>query len=176
MGGHAGSCGRVALTRPLTGSATAALTFVSVDAMAERTGEDLEQPVLEAVAELEDEKRHVSLHDVAERAELPTDQVAIGVRRLLPTDLLDGTELPGDKPYEARGLRLLPRGRQAVRQWPSADPAEAFLQALAQRIAVEPDPEQRGRLEKLRASTGEVGKGVLTGVVTALVQQVTGLS
>ncbi len=144
--------------------------------MVERSWETLERPILEAVAELEDEKRHVSLHDVAERTGRPTEHVAIGVRRLFDTNLLDGKELPGAKPYEARGLRLLPQGRQVVGQWPSSDPAEAFLELLAQRIATEEDPEERGRLERLRDSTGEVGKGVLTGIVTALVQQVTGLN
>ncbi len=72
-------------------------------------------------------------------------------------------------------LRLRPKGRQAVGQWPSTDPAEVFLQALAQRIAVEDDPEMRSRLEKLLDSAGQVGKGVATGIITAVVQQVSGL-
>ncbi len=77
--------------------------------------------------------------------------------------------------FDALDLRLLPRGRQLVRQWPSSDPAEVFLQALAQRIAVEDDPEVRSRLEKLRDSAGQVGKGVAAGIITAVVQQVSGL-
>ncbi len=65
------------------------------------------------------------------RAGLPTEEAAIGVRRLLRTDLrrrprrrvrlLDGRELPGGKPYQAAGLHLLPRGRQPGGQWPSSD-------------------------------------------------------
>lgn len=58
---------------------------------------------------------------------------------------------------------------------PSADPAEAFLQALGQRIAVEDDPEERGRLQRWLDSGRQVGTGVATGVVTAVVQQMTGL-
>ncbi len=77
--------------------------------------------------------------------------------------------------FSAMNLRLRPKGRQAVGQWPSTDPAEVFLQALAQRIAVEDDPEMRSRLEKLLDSAGQVGKGVATGIITAVVQQVSGL-
>ena len=145
--------------------------------MAERTWDELEQPILEAVAELEDELARVHLRDVVARSGLPAERVKIGVGRLLPTDLIEGNVLPGDgdRLNHVAGLRLLPRGRQAVGQWPSADPAEAFLELLTQRIATEDDPEDRGRLEKLRDSAGQVGKGVATSVLTAFVQQVTGL-
>jgi hypothetical protein len=96
------------------------------------------------------------------------------VRRLFETDLLTGSDA-SDMEFNALALRLLPKGRQAVDQWPSSDPAEAFLQVLAQRIAVEEDPEERGRLQRWLDSGRQVGTGVATGVVTAVVQQVTGL-
>lgn len=145
--------------------------------MAERTWEGLEQPILEAVAALEDEKPRVHLRDVVERTGLPAERVKIGVGRLLQTDLLTANVLPGDGDAlnHVAGLRLLPRGRQAVGQWPSADPAEAFLQVLAQRIATEDDPEERGRMQRWLDSARQVGAGVTTGVVTAVIQQVTGL-
>ncbi len=110
--------------------------------MVERSWEGLEQRILEAVAELEHPDRSVRLADVAKHTALSLEQVKIGVSRLLPSDLLDGKEHRGDKRLlDVRGLRLLPRGRQVVHQWPSSDPAEAFLQLLAERIAEEPDPE-----------------------------------
>lgn len=144
--------------------------------MAERTWEDLEQPILEAVAALEHPDRSTGLADIVAASGLSAEQVKVGVSRLLPSDLLEGKEFRGDdRLLGVQGLRLLPKGRQAVDQWPSSDPAEAFLQVLAQRIAVEDDPDERGRLEKARDSAGRVGQGVLTGVITAVVQQVTGL-
>lgn len=145
--------------------------------MVERSWEQLEQPILEAIGELEDVEPRVSVRDVAQHADIPVERVKIGVRRLLRTDLLEGKELIGDggQTYEAAGLRLLPKGRQAVGQWPSSDPREALLQLLSERIAVESDPEERGRLEKLRDSAGQVSKGVATSLITALVQQMTGL-
>ncbi len=142
--------------------------------MVERSWEDLEQPILEAVAELEDTDVDVGLPALADHTGLPLDRVRIGVRRLFDTDLLTGLDASADEFYPI-SLRLLPRGRQMVRQWPSNDPAEALLQALAQRIAVEQDPEVRGRLEKARDSLGRVGQGVLAGIITAVVQQVSGL-
>ncbi len=143
--------------------------------MAERSWETLEQPILEAVAELEDADVDVGLLAIADHTGLALDRVRIAVRRLLDTDLLTGIDASTMGGFDALDLRLLPRGRQLVRQWPSSDPAEAFLQLLAERIAEEPDPEERNRLEGVRDSAGQVGKGVLTGVITALVQQVTGL-
>jgi hypothetical protein len=143
--------------------------------MAERSWEELEQPILEAVAELE-RHRSTGLADIVAVTGLSAEQVKVGVSRLLPSDLLEGKELRGSaRLLDVHGLRLLPKGRQAVDQWPSSDPAEAFLQVLAQRIAVEEDPEERGRLEKLWDSAGQVGKGVTAGVITAVVQQVSGL-
>ena len=144
--------------------------------MADRSWEDLEQPILEAVAALEDEIDDVGLAALVERTGLSLDEVRIGTRRLFDSDLLTGLDATAaNGVFQAFSLRLLPRGRQAVGQWPSADPAEAFLQTLAQRIAVEEDPEERGRLQRWLDSGRQVGTGVATGVVTAVVQQVTGL-
>ncbi len=144
--------------------------------MVERSWETLEHPILEAIGELEDSDESLGLPAVAEQAGIPVEQVRIGVRRLLGTDLLDGEDMTGwSGTFSAMNLRLRPKGRQAVGQWPSSDPAEAFLQALGQRIGADHDPEERSRLEDVQRSAGEVGKGVLAGIITAVVQQVTGL-
>lgn len=64
------------LTPPLTGSAAAALTLVSVDAMADRSWGELEQPILEAVAALEDGDLSLSNpQTVAETTGLPLERV-----------------------------------------------------------------------------------------------------
>lgn len=112
---------------------------------------------------------------ISDHTGLSLEQVRTGVRRLFLTDLLTGSDASDMEGFDALALRLLPRGRQAVGQWPSSNPAEAFLQLLDQRIVVQDDPEERSRLEKLRDSAGQVGKGVATSVLTAFVQQMTGL-
>ncbi len=142
--------------------------------MVERSWEDLEQPILEAVAELEDTGTDIGLTALADHTGLPLVRLRIGVRRLFDTNLLTGLDASAEEFYPI-SLRLLPEGRQAVGQWPSSDPAEAFLQALGQRVAAEEDPKERSRLEDVQRSAGEVGKGVLAGIITAVVQQVTGL-
>ncbi len=113
--------------------------------MAERTWEVLELPILEAVAALEDKIDDVGLAALVERTGLTLDEVRIGTRRLFESDLVTGLDATAaNGVFEAFTLRLLPRGRQAVGQWPSSDPGEAFLQVLTQRIAAEDDPEERG--------------------------------
>jgi hypothetical protein len=131
--------------------------------MAERSWDELERPILEAVAELEDVDSSLGPPALANHTGLPVEQVRIGVRRLFETDLLTGSD-DSDMgvAFAARALRLLPKGRQAVGQWPSSDPVEALLQVLAERIAVEDDPVERGRLEKARDSFAQMAKGVAT--------------
>lgn len=102
--------------------------------MAEQSWNDLEQPILEAVAALEGEKRIIFLHDVAERTGLPVDRVGVGVRRLLGTDLLDGKELVDGDQYEAAGLRLLAEGRRAIGQWPAAPSTATVDDRMSRRL------------------------------------------
>jgi hypothetical protein len=104
--------------------------------MAERSWDELERPILEAVAELEDVDSSLGLPALANHTGLPLEQVRIGVRRLFETDLLTGSDASDMEAFDALALRLLPKGRQAVGQWPSSDPVEALLQVLAERIAV----------------------------------------
>jgi hypothetical protein len=143
--------------------------------VAEPTWDRLEHPILEAVAELEDQDSSLGLPTLAQQTGLPLEQIRTGVRRLFDTDLLSGIDASTKEGFDAIGLRLRPRGRQTVGQWPASDPTEAFLQLLSQSIAAEEDPVERGRLEKLRDSAGQVSKGVAAGVLTAFVRQVTGL-
>ena len=139
--------------------------------MAESTWEHLEQPILEAVAELEDTQDPLGIEGIAEHSGLPADEVRIGVKRLLDTDLMTGKELAGFGVYDVLGIRLLPRGRQVVRQWPSSDPADALLDVLAERIAQEKDPEKRSRLERLRDAVSSVSKDVIAGTIVAVGQR-----
>lgn len=143
--------------------------------MAAPSWDRLERPILEAVAELEDIRDPLGLEPVSEQTGLPIEQVRVGVRRLLDTNLLTGREVATFDEYDAMGLRLLPKGRQLVRQWPPDETFESFYQLLAERIENEKDPETRSRLERFRDAAGGVGKDVLTATLTALVQRMAGL-
>jgi hypothetical protein len=69
--------------------------------------------------------------------------------------------------------RLGEKALQRVAGWPggSGDLASELLALIDRRLA---DPavseDERGRLERLRQTLGEVGKGVVTGLLTALVK------
>jgi len=70
-------------------------------------------------------------------------------------------------------FRLGEKALQRVAGWPggSGDLASELLALIDRRLA---DPavseDERGRLERLRQTLGEVGKGVVTGLLTALVK------
>lgn len=75
-------------------------------------------------------------------------------------------------------FRLGERALQQVADWPGAggDLAGELLALIDQRIA-DPDvaDDERGRLVRLRETVGDVGKGVVTGLLTALANSQTGL-
>ena len=143
--------------------------------MTASTWHELEGPILEAVADLEDTHDPLGMNAIAEHTGLSADQVGVGLKRLLPTDLLTGKELKSSGVYDVKGIRLLQRGRQVVQQWPSSDPFEGLLQILTERIAEEDDPDEQSRLERFRDAAGATSKEVLTGVLTALAQRMAGL-
>lgn len=74
-------------------------------------------------------------------------------------------------------FRLGERALQRVAGWPGAggDLAGELLGLIDQRLE---DPmvsdDERGRLERLRGTVGDVGKGVVTGLLTALIKAHTG--
>lgn len=74
-------------------------------------------------------------------------------------------------------FRLGERALQRVAGWPGAggDLAGELLALIDQRLE---DPtvsdDERGRLERFRGSVGDVGKGVVTGLLTALIKSHTG--
>lgn len=64
-------------------------------------------------------------------------------------------------------ITLEEKGRRAVGQWPSSDPADAFVRALHRMLATESDPDERDRLQRLRDAAVDVGKQVLAGAVVS---------
>ena len=72
-------------------------------------------------------------------------------------------------------LRLTPKGRRAVGQWPLEQPAEAFLQNLEKVLNTMPEGEARSKVQTLLAATRGVGTDVLAGVISNFLKSVTGL-
>lgn len=66
-------------------------------------------------------------------------------------------------------LKLTEKGRQEVSGWPvtpGADYGAKFIEELDRRIEDAPDDQERTRLQRFREAAGEIGKGVITGVLT----------
>jgi hypothetical protein len=72
-------------------------------------------------------------------------------------------------------IRLRERGRRAVGQWPSEDPAQALIQLLEERVALTEDPVERSRLEKVLGTVRDVGTSVLSGVLRDLLRNAAGI-
>jgi hypothetical protein len=142
------------------------------------TWHERELPALEALAALEETRENgSSLDEVAELAGLPRARAVIAVEALI-----DSGHVAGHPAHDMAGkdwlaLRLLAPGRRAVRQWPSDDlTADALVDVLEQRIAQEDDPDERGRLERMRDAARNLGGAALREVTVAWARQVLGPS
>lgn len=86
------------------------------------------------------------------------------------------TSTDGGSPFPEYGdTRLRARGRQVVKDWPDSDVFESFIIALDNRIAASDDQEERSKLEQVKRSAVEMGRTVLTSVLTAVVKDTVGL-
>jgi hypothetical protein len=138
-------------------------------------------PILELIAEIEIDAHQISLGEVADRTGLPVEAVDVELDRLIAAGYAHGeihrTMSGGDRRvWTYQGPVLAERGSRAVQQWPSDDPFDALLMLLDQRI-LDPalDPETKTRLERLRGTLVDVGKGAAGGVLAALVRAGLGL-
>lgn len=122
-------------------------------------------------------------------AELAGEDVATAARDAVPhlrEDLYSRTlwALYDDRFIEALADRdaelvmptgLAPNGRRAVRQWPSGQLVDDFLAELERRIEAAPDEQEKSRLRRLVGTAGEVGKDILTEVLSAVAVRSAGL-
>lgn len=82
----------------------------------------------------------------------------------------------GGEPYpEYASVRLGPRGRRAIGDWPSGDAFDVLLSRLDHAIRNAHGPDERGRLERLRTTLLEVGQGVLTRILSDVLTEVAGI-
>lgn len=137
--------------------------------MASDTWESRELPILEALAALEEESSstfpNVNDDDLGGRAGIDGPAFARSMRSLADAGYLRGSDASDMAAWGMISIELLSRGRRAIGQWPSEDPADAFLRALDRAIAVESDDDKRSILERLRENAAEIGRSVLSGLI-----------
>ena len=72
-------------------------------------------------------------------------------------------------------LRITPRGRRAIRQWPAEHSVEIFVEIIERNIHLAPDDETRSKLQGLLDATRAVGTDVLAGVISNLLKSAGGM-
>ena len=107
---------------------------------------------------------------------MPRDPVQVALRRLYDAGYVDGFDVTSMGPigFEIMNLKLLEPALRVVGIWPSVAYDE-LLATLERRIEQEPDPDRRGKLERLRDGVLDVGKSVATSVITEVVKKSAGL-
>lgn len=130
--------------------------------------EDREQPILEAIAELEEAGADASVDSVSQSAGIDRAIVGRSVKRLYDADFVDAHDVTslGDRTPNYISIELRERGLRVIGQWPPQI-SDAFIGRLEALISSEGDPTERSRLERLRAAASDVSKGVVSGAIVA---------
>lgn len=140
--------------------------------MVERTWETRELVILRAVFDALEEGGKASAVSAAARKAVPDLPAPVYMETIASLDeagFLDATVMRGGGRIQAVHVnRLAERGRVAIGQWPGGDLSDQLLALLRQRLEAEKDPEKRSRIERLLGAIGDVGKDVLTSVLSAL--------
>lgn len=139
--------------------------------MSEPTWEQREQPVLEAIARLEESGVHATNEEIAEATGLAVNVVGRTMKRLNDAHFIEASDATsqGDHHPVYIGAEMLERGLRVVGAWPP-DVAEAFIQRIEAAISNETDPAELNRLQRLKSAVAEVGKGVVAGAIVAAAQ------
>lgn len=140
--------------------------------MADSTWDSIAIPILEAVAAEEKLGRRPDLARVVNVTGLAPDEVARELEALLDGDFVEGSDTSSLTSFDVGSLRLLERGKVAVREWPGDDAYSALIELIERRIADEKDPEHKGKLAKLREAIVAIGTGAGGNLFAELVRQV----
>jgi hypothetical protein len=137
--------------------------------MAEGTWQSREKALLEAIARGEETDGVMwDWQRVAAEARLDEDDARLGLRRLYEADYITGVDETGiSGEFRLHDIRLLEKGLVEVGVWP-ADPYDALLGVVDSQLQAEEDPERASRLSKLKDAIGEVGREVITRVLTEI--------
>lgn len=135
--------------------------------MARATWDVREQPILEAIADVEETQGdNVERIDaLVELTGLDRLVVLLGLRALLDAGYVAaidaGARYRTDEDDDFLDIHLQERGRRAVGQWPSEDSADALLELLSARVSAASTDDERTRWERLLdAAKGLSGKAL----------------
>jgi len=145
--------------------------------LVESVWESREVPLLEAIAKSESGPGDNTTESIAELAGLPPRDASLGLRALFEADFITGIDVTtmAGLPFQLIGIRLHERGRRATGQWPAEEPARVLVEILNARISSAKDEAERTRLEAARDALLDIGKDVLTSVLSSFARQVAGL-
>jgi hypothetical protein len=131
----------------------------------------LEQPILNAIAGLEDP----DMDEVIAVTGLAKPAVQTGLRRLVQAGYVAGIEVTAmGTGFEMIQIELLERGLRVTGLWPR-DAYEEFVRIVGEAIAREPDPVKRTKLEEFLSSMGGVGRDVVTTLIVDALKRTAGL-
>ena len=126
-----------------------------------------ERPILEAILAIEEAgKDRMTSVDLAAAVGLAEAEAIRGINALEEAGYVAWSSRAGVGRSKIYLLpRLLERGRREVGQWPS-DGFDALIRLLDERIKAEPEPVEKGRLERFRSAVLDLGRDVLADVLS----------
>lgn len=145
--------------------------------MAQLTWPEREGPILEAIAQAEETGGDVDR--AARQAVLDLDD---GLYQRTVLALHEDGYIEVERITSAWGgvvgiddLRLLPKGRRAVGQWPSGDAGDVLLSLLQAAHDQEANPDRKGRLGRVIEGLGGMGKTFVTDLAVSIAKGVAGV-
>lgn len=131
---------------------------------------DRELPILKALL-ADDSEDGIDLEELERTLPALTHKdVVIGTRALVEGGFVVGIDASSNDGFDMAALRLSPRGRQEVGQWPSpATSTDAFLKAL-EIVHRSATPAEKQALTRIKENAAAIGQGVMGNFVTTLVQ------
>lgn len=142
------------------------------------TWNDVEVPIITAMAELEQADRSFTWERLLEMTGLEPDVAARAMQRLSDGDYIEGHSYKegGQMHAEWISARLLPDALPVAGVWPSEDdPLEALIEVLDARIRSSDEEEGRRGLEQFKEAAKKVGPTVVGGVLAASAKKLMGL-
>lgn len=145
--------------------------------MASSTWDTRERPLLEAVITLEAAGDNLSIQRLAEQAGLTERDALLGVAALINARYLVGEEVTGMGEEVRQFIVEEPteRARRATGQWPPLDTYEDLVDLLDERIETTDDPEEKGKLRRLRDAVRDVGSGMMADVLARILEHQMGI-
>ncbi len=134
-------------------------------------------PILEAIKAHEGDDM-LDLHTLVGETGLTAEAIDVELKRLIRSGYVGGEykELWGG-PLASMLMQpmLTERGSRCVGLWPSDDPYELLMNLLDERIDEEQDEEELSRLQRLKRTVADVGKGTVAGVLVELAKAGAGM-